>query len=894
MLNKFLKLFLHWIKQLWSPKEVSDDSSDKGYSEDKIEALNWEGFWDGSPITNLREAFAQYPQSDEEDRIAARFQRHLYDQVRPIEELYALIEGIYQGNSLAIETFNTKLQKIAIARDLSNTPPELIKSERPAFRAKCPDIPLIPRQRIVQLYQAAHYLNSHNRDLYGLQINAIIHLYSQISCIDAFGLWAQRDKRDRGTRFNDALDEIIDKSGYKESLPKWDSQWTRPHSRPGEPIPEDDTPSTYPPNWPPPEPGMPGAPSPCGPGGGSPPSLPPREPCDDFHDTCTELMRGSFHQLELMPNAISSHQITSISPTSACFTQPVTIKGEGFGEEQGDWVVIFGTAKAEVTFWSDTEIRVKCPRRIGEVCVSLRNTQIEARRRDIYERNKEALTEYNEQLQCLGKPGTPLVNPYAPQSAECNQVNRFLGSYPIIREFSINGISRSVDVDVGTELTLRWEVENADSVSIQRTGLFGPNAEIDGPTSGNDNLGEFTGSESISATYKLTAMNACSTINRFISVRLTTPSDLNNLGIEITQTIQNFDFDNISKQNEVLLVAQKSTLARVYPVSGIQDSFNFGDGPGALANISGDLNLHYTDGTFQRISNPVNPDQITAAQSRENIDRSKIDHSLNFVLPIEKLTGVVMIKASIYESGHFRNPYYGEISRVPERSFEFQNSGNIKIALIRIADGVQNLPAPSVAQFWNSVIGAQARFPIKENGFRLFTPTDFPIRTTTQDLSRWGDTRNLLDRLDDIADDYEDSEDYIWCGLLPFNGEYRWGGMAHDGVEDYWFDSHKRFLAKSGSGVVFAHELAHTFGIDHAPNIPGCTASIDDLDPDVPSRIEDHGIVVEPSTRTQPFIIPAGTTSFMGYCVPDNGYGEESKWISIATYERLFDLIDSE
>lgn len=66
-------------------------------------------------------------------------------------------------------------------------------------------------------------------------------------------------------------------------------------------------------------------------------------------------------------------EVTSISPPEGTAGTEVTIKGSGFGSDQGKGVVEFGQVTAEVSSWSDGEIKAKVPAGLekGEYAISV-------------------------------------------------------------------------------------------------------------------------------------------------------------------------------------------------------------------------------------------------------------------------------------------------------------------------------------------------------------------------------------------------------------------------------------------------------------------------------------------------------------------------------------------
>ncbi|MBS3775646.1 MAG: hypothetical protein KGY70_10685, partial [Bacteroidales bacterium] len=192
--------------------------------------------------------------------------------------------------------------------------------------------------------------------------------------------------------------------------------------------------------------------------------------------------------------------------------------------------------------------------------------------------------------------------------------------------------------------------------------------------------------------------------------------------------------------------------------------------------------------------------------------------------------------------------------------------------------------------------GARTRLPVREQGFLIFrAPNHRTINTQSdEDLTNGNGWSNLLDRLDDIADDYQDNGE-IWTGLVPNSGAYAWNGLANDGVIPFWWDDHPRMLSRSGQGATFAHELAHTVSIDHASSVNvGANAGVNacgnpaGVDNSLVSLTEDVGMDVA-AYRLMPQSIP----TLMTYCTPNisGTTNYQDRWMSIDLWNRLWNQI---
>jgi hypothetical protein len=87
-------------------------------------------------------------------------------------------------------------------------------------------------------------------------------------------------------------------------------------------------------------------------------------------------------------------------------------------------------------------------------------------------------------------------------------------------------------------------------------------------------------------------------------------------------------------------------------------------------------------------------------------------------------------------------------------------------------------------------------------------------------------------------------------------------------------------VAQAGLRGTFAHEMGHTFSVNHAPC---CTNFWDNIDGRLPGGTEDVGFDVPANT-----VIPAGRGELMSYCGDTSRCPGSTRWPSIALYEILF------
>ncbi len=744
------------------------------------------------------------------------------EKLRPLLDLYDLIPKIWNGDAAAESQFNkilsenrvdnadVKAYKIRAEKSM-----QVMRGEIPAPKEGTSCMPLffIKPDAVFSLLQTVTLLARNDENKQSLNLAAIDKIWENALCPDVFNYLAQQDKLDAGTRLYETTKAIAEKSEYFNQIEDLrNSRNTANGGNTGltQPPPEDNGP------WRPPVSGQEKPPLGCGPDDGPVPEVPGfPENCNPLREYCNDFLRGAGRSVRRVPASVSVENIDSISPSQICRGDIATINGSGFGQSQGNFKVVFGTTEAEVISWSDTKIVVRVPAGIsGQFCVGIRNEERENSRRDAYKQNRTAFGEFLESASaCLGKPNATGILPYRPDTPECVDINVVYIGAPGIFFRANDGIKATVEA--GNDIILNWAVSNADSIKITRKGTNGPSANITGPMSGRRNIGPFNAGSEVTATYKLEASNSCGTVTKEVEVTAVRTPRLAILGIEVTQPIQRFNWNNPAQNNSVRLVSEKRTMVRVYVESGVSDGFDFGKGVNILPDVTGHLTLTYPGGNTVTVNNILNPAKINA-QPTGSVDRGNLEHSVNFELPVNNLNGTIQITAEVYTEP--RNGI-GRWNR-QSTSVTFQQNSQVRLVAILVNDTVNGIAAPTMNDYAVSLQGARTRLPVREQGLLLFrAPNHMTINTQNdEDLTTGDGWSNLLDRIDDIADDYQNNNE-IWTGLVPNSGTYSWNGLATDGIINFWWDDHPRMLSRSRQGATFAHELAHTISIKHANSV---------------------------------------------------------------------------
>jgi hypothetical protein len=206
---------------------------------------------------------------------------------------------------------------------------------------------------------------------------------------------------------------------------------------------------------------------------------------------------------------------------------------------------------------------------------------------------------------------------------------------------------------------------------------------------------------------------------------------------------------------------------------------------------------------------------------------------------------------------------------------------------VRLQDDSRGLPAPGDNDFDRTADGAQSLFPLPEDGFEFHWMPGQQVISINHDLKTKDGWINVLEDLDDLAEDTANAWGMVWAGVLPaelpgvpkeermpFNGMARQG----DGEDDF-----PAMVCQSRLSTSFAHELAHVFGYGHA----GCPSSGPDMpegiDSSLPMYIEEVAIDTYSDTIFSPGALGAG--ELMSYC---RGNG---RFTSIILWHKLLDLL---
>jgi hypothetical protein len=294
------------------------------------------------------------------------------------------------------------------------------------------------------------------------------------------------------------------------------------------------------------------------------------------------------------------------------------------------------------------------------------------------------------------------------------------------------------------------------------------------------------------------------------------------VGVEVIQAIQHFDLAQPQQNNSVPLVARKRTMARVY----IDWERPDGVRRGLLANVTGTVKVSSgEDGNPALPSSvtPINTNQVIAARPHDQIDRRDLNQTLNFVLPVEPLTGWIQLEVDVRVKGIFGLLVAGD--RDSSTVIEFHERRLPKKLVYMLArNGAA--PWPTVFDYYRCLLQVVARFPAPDADFSgLYYPAGHETIENHDDLS--SSLSPLVSQLEPILGGLP--PDRILAVLLSAPAPLVQVGTGVPGTPVVFMDQDE-----------FPHELSHYFGLGHSVGDPnggsdprGIPTSTDDLGMDM-------------------------------------------------------------
>ena len=349
-------------------------------------------------------------------------------------------------------------------------------------------------------------------------------------------------------------------------------------------------------------------------------------------------------------------------------------------------------------------------------------------------------------------------------------------------------------------------------------------------------------------------------------------------GVEATQAIQYFSSPypvcgtapslHPCADNFIPLVAGKATCIRVFvsaspgmQVNGFGVRFEAGDpAPQYFYPLGGVL---------------TNPPLVPL--------RTNAGHSLNILVPPQASVGQWRLGISVYD--HNAGMAAGVLGVVIDLTFVPRALVRMRLVRMRYAgtrNGVQmNIPAPTLAEFWQNADFIQRVYPVALPGIELVRESEevfdgaFTTRWDSDDPAEIGTTGTLWDIMFRLHATEGLSDDVVYCALYPDAAGANGGGAAG-----------KFIVSPMGYSDYLAHEVGHACGLPHAPSPAAVLAGY--TDPTYPQYgMNPGGSIGEVGFRpvTGVAFDPAITYDMMTYDGPP--------WISPHNYLRLFDCVGS-
>ena len=370
----------------------------------------------------------------------------------------------------------------------------------------------------------------------------------------------------------------------------------------------------------------------------------------------------------------------------------------------------------------------------------------------------------------------------------------------------------------------------------------------------------------------------CGEVDHLRTITVSAAPHLRIAFIEVTQALQN-------SAHTVRLVDGRTTGVRAYLTSGL-GAFSYTGKPGEIANVTGSLRVERGGAVVATIAASA---PVTVGNTFVDADRSKAANALTFLVPGALMAGDVTMRvnARVIGVAGFEND---DLATSGTRTVHAERQRTA--VLMRLRMGLTNpahpLPTPTVADWQGSAVGTQDRYPVGDGGIVVRVPASGDVLSTDHFLGKTDGWEDALDDLDDYADRFDDFNTIFACSVPK--GSFPLNGISHAAVDRPWPLSNDRrcLLAQAGLRATFAHEMAHTLGVGHAPCADPGRDFPDGIDPNLPAATE-PGVVGW--RMSDGLLMPPNWSELMSYCTP-SGATYDDRWPSVALWNILLDQLN--
>jgi hypothetical protein len=373
----------------------------------------------------------------------------------------------------------------------------------------------------------------------------------------------------------------------------------------------------------------------------------------------------------------------------------------------------------------------------------------------------------------------------------------------------------------------------------------------------------------------------CGDVDRQQTLTVALTPHLSVAHIEVTQGVQN-------GAHTMRFVAGRTTDVRAYLTSGL-GGFSYTGAPGQVPNVTGKLRVERGGEVVASIPAAT---PVTVGTTFFDGDRSNSRKPLRFVVPGSLMNGDVTMRVSASVAGL---PGFGSDTPGTSGSRTVHVERERTLTVMRLRMGLTNpahpAAAPSEADWQAASVGTQDRYPLRDLGMLVIIPVSGDVLSTDHFLGKDKGWHDALDDLDDYTDRFDDFNTIFACAVPA--GEFAINGTAH--ARSLAGGRSRCFLFKARLRATFAHEMAHTLGVGHAPcGAPGKKFPTE-IDPNLPGVTEPGVVGWRPSDGK---LIPSVWAELMSYCTPSPPFGDgtvavyDDRWPSGALWNILIDQLN--